>query len=61
MKKYYLVYKSSFDSDFDNYPSNYLLGLYENKSIAEKICKEDVCKRTYYKELEINKNEYIEL
>lgn len=61
MTKYYLVYRSSFDSDFDNCPSSYLLGLYENEGIAREICEKDFCKRTYYKELEINKKEYIKL
>lgn len=61
MTRYYLVYRNSFDSDFDNYPSNYILGLYEDESIARKICEKDFCKCTYYKELEMNKEEYIEL
>lgn len=61
MKKYYLVYRDSFDSDFDNCPSNYLLGLYDNENKAKEICDKDFCKRTYYKELEINKKEYIKL
>lgn len=61
MKKYYLVYYTSFDSDFDNCPSNYLLGLYDNENKAKEICDKDFCKRTYYKELELNKRMFITL
>lgn len=61
MKKYYLIYRSSFDSDFDNCPSQFILGLYDNEAEAKEICLKDFCKRTYYKELEINKEIYIKL
>ena len=55
MKKYYLVYKCSFDSDFDNHNSIYVLGIYNNEDKAKEICNKDFCKNTYYKELKINK------
>ena len=61
MYKYYLVYYTSFDSDFDNYPLNYLLGLYDNEIKAKEICDKDFCKRTHYKELEVNESIYIKL
>lgn len=61
MEKYYLVYRSSFDSDFDNCPSQYVLGLYGSETKAREICSKDFCKRTYYQELKINKETYIKL
>lgn len=61
MKKYYLVYYTTFDSDFDNCPSNYLLGLYDNETKAKEICDKDFCKCTHYKELEVNELGYIKL
>ena len=33
----YLVYKSFYDSDFDNQSTYYILGLFDNKKDAEKI------------------------
>lgn len=33
----YLVYKSFYDSDFDNQATYYILGLFDNKKDAEKI------------------------
>ena len=53
--KYYLVYKISFDSDFDNCPQIYILGLYEKETDVVEICTKDICKNTFYKQ--INKNE----
>lgn len=61
MKKYYLVYKCSFDSDFDSHNSIYILGIYNNEDKAKEICNKDFCKNTYYKELEINQEVFIEL
>ena len=61
MKKYYLVYKCSFDSDFDNHNSIYVLGIYNNENKAKEICNKDFCKNTYYKELKINQEVFIEL
>lgn len=61
MNIYYLVYRSSFDSDFDNCPSSFILGLYDDETKAKEICSKDFCKRTYYKELKINKELYIKL
>lgn len=53
--KSYLVYKIYFDSDFDNCPQIYILGLYEKEADAIEICVKDICKNTFYKQ--INKNE----
>ena len=61
MNKYYLVYRVSFDSDFDNCPSNYILGLYDDKTKAKEICDKDFCKKTYYKELTLNKSTFEKL
>lgn len=61
MKKYYLVYKCSFDSDFDNHNSIYILGIYNNEDKAKEICNKDFCKNTHYKELKINQEVFIEL
>ena len=36
MKKYYLVYKCSFDSDFDSHNSIYILGIYNNEDKAKE-------------------------
>lgn len=61
MNKYYLVYRVSFDSDFDNCPSVYILGLYTDEIEAHEICNKDFCKKTYYKELKLNKNTFEKL
>jgi hypothetical protein len=61
MKKYYLVYRCSFDSDFDNCPSNYILGLYDDEIKAKEICDKDFCKKTYYQELKTNQEVFIKL
>lgn len=61
MKKYYLVYKCSFDSDFDSHNSIYVLGIYNNEDKAKEICNKDFCKNTHYKELKINQEVFIEL
>lgn len=61
MKTYYLVYKSSYDGDFDNHNYIYILGIYNNEDKAKEICNKDFCKNTYYKELKINQEVSIEL
>lgn len=61
MKNYYLVYRQSFDSDFDNCPSIYILGLYNNEIEAYEVCQKDFCKKTYYKELKLNKTTFEKL
>ena len=61
MNTYYLVYYSSYDSDFDNCPSNYILGLYDNEQKAKEICNKDFCKNTYYQELKLNQKVFIKL
>ena len=61
MKKYYLVYKSSFDSDFDNCPQIYILGLYEKEIEAVEICTKDICKNTFYKQINKNKECFVQL
>ena len=59
--KNYLVYKISFDSDFDNCPQIYILGLYEEESKAVEICTKDICKNTFYKQIYTNKEYFMQL
>ena len=61
MKKYYLVYKSSFDSDFDNCPQIYILGLCEKEAEAVEICAKDLRKNTFYKQINKNKECFVQL
>lgn len=61
MRTYYLVYRLSYDSDFDDCPSYYILGLYDNIAKAKEICDKDFCKKIYYQELKLNKRVFIEL
>lgn len=56
MNNFYLVYRISFDSDFDSCPSIYVLGIYNDEMKAKEICKKDFCNKTYYKELKLNKS-----
>jgi hypothetical protein len=60
--KSYFVYKISFDfCDFDTCPQVYFLGLYKDKSKAYEICTKDICKNTFCKEIDTNKECYIQL
>ena len=59
--KNYLVYKISFDSDFDACPQIYFLGLYKEKSKADEICAKDICKNTFYWEIDTNKEYFMQL
>ena len=59
--KSYLVYKISFDSDFDNCPQIYILGLYKEKNKAIEICTKDICKNTFYKQINNDKECFIQL
>ena len=59
--KNYLVYKISFDSDFESCPQVYFLGLYKEKYKADEICAKDICKNTFCKEIDTNKECYIQL
>ena len=59
--KHYLVYYISFDRDFDNQPSIYALGLYDNEAKAKEICNRDFCKNTHYKEFKNNQEVFVEL
>lgn len=56
--KVYLVYRKSYDSDFDNVASTFLLGAYTSEDAAKAICDKDFCKKTYYEELTIGKETY---
>ena len=59
--KHYLIYKISFDSDFDACPQIYFLGLYKEKYKAHEICTKDACKNTFYKEIKTNKEYFMQL
>nr|DAP28677.1 MAG TPA: hypothetical protein [Caudoviricetes sp.] len=59
--KSYLVYKSSFDSDFDNCSQIYILGLYKEEAKAIEICAKDLCKNTFYKQINNNEQCFIQL
>lgn len=59
--KSYLVYKISFDSDYDNCPQIYILGLYEEEAEAVKICAKDIRKNTFYKQIDKNKECFVQL
>ena len=59
--KSYFVYKISFDNDFESCPQVYFLGLYKEKSKAYEICTKDICKNTFCKEIDINKEYFMQL
>lgn len=59
--RYYLVYKISFDNDFDNCPQIYILGLYEEEAKAVEICAKDIYKNTFYKQINKNKECFVQL
>lgn len=59
--KNYLVYKISFDSDFDDCSQIYILGLYEKEADAVEICAKDICKNTFYRQIDSNKKYFMRL
>lgn len=61
MRTYYLVYRLSYDRDFDSYPSYYIMGLYNSETKAKEICDKDFCKNVHYQELKLNQRVFIEL
>ena len=57
----YLIYKTYFDSDLDDCPQVYFLGLYKEKSKADEICTKDICGRTFCQEIDTDKEYFIQL
>lgn len=61
MKRIFLVFHTSFDPDFSNFAVVHFIGAYDSKDKAIDVCNKDFCKHTHYKEIEVNKEVYIEI
>ena len=56
----YVVFKVYHDSDYEG-RDVFLVGIFDNLETVQEICKRDICKGTFYIELEINKDFFIEI
>lgn len=56
----YVVFKVYHDPDYEG-REVFLVGVFDNLETVQEICKRDVCKGTFYRKLEINKEDFIEI
>ena len=56
----YVVFKVYHDPDYEG-REVFLIGVFDNLETVQEICKRDVCKGTFYRKLEINKECFIEI